>query len=98
MVDDRSNERPTPAGAHRLFASPNAVLPADPCTISMHARRILAADVDGLAKAFPAGPIASSRGSVIVTPMPFRTARREICLFVRKVTLSLLTADCRPPW
>ena len=33
----------------------------------------------------PAGTIASRNGSATVTPMPFSTARREICFFVMNI-------------
>src|SRR5687767_15215860 len=35
----RSNADPAVAGAHRLLVAPKAVLPAEPCTISMATRR-----------------------------------------------------------
>ena len=37
----RSNADPVAAGAHRFFERPNAVLPAEPCTISIATRRTL---------------------------------------------------------
>ena len=59
------------------------MLPADPCTISMHTSRCFAAAAPAavLAKTVLAGIIASSSGSAMVTPTPFRTARRETCFF-----------------
>src|SRR5688572_31727363 len=41
LLGDKSNARPTSAGAHMFFLMPKAVLPAEPCTISMAAKRIL---------------------------------------------------------
>jgi hypothetical protein len=57
-----------------------AVAPAEPCTISIAARRTLPAAV--LANTVRAGAIASRNGSAIVTPMPRRTVRREMCFCV----------------
>ena len=42
-LGERSKSRPTAAGDHMFFLMPNAVLPAEPCTISMAAKRTLAA-------------------------------------------------------
>ncbi len=60
---------------------PMAALPADPCTISMHTRRIFL-----FAAAAPntvrAGTMASSNGSARVAPMPLSMVRRGRCLFV----------------
>ena len=68
-------------------STPSAVLPAEPCTISMHADADLAGAA-ALRLRRPAGTIASSNGSARVTPMPFSTVRREMCFFVRYVTYS----------
>src|SRR5579862_4267999 len=63
---------------------PIGVAPAEPCTISMHARRVR---VEAAAAVFlngaTAGAIASRNGSDSVTPIPRRTVRREMCFFVR---------------
>src|SRR5438093_9327065 len=68
---------------------PIAELPADPCTISMHTRRTFFPAA--LApQAFRAGVIASRNGSASVTPIPFRTVRRERCLFVRYIASPFL--------
>ncbi len=64
---------------------PIAVLPADPCTISMHARRTLAG---AFANTRPAGTIASMNGSATVTPIPFRTVRREMRFCEMNIRLS----------
>ena len=58
-----------------FFFSPNVVLPAAPCTISMAISRSLRADAASFAHAVPAGAIASRNGSAIVAPRPFRTVR-----------------------
>ena len=71
---------PTAAGDQRFFSRPNLVAPADPCTISMAARRTLPAAV--LANTVRAGTIASNIGNAIVTPMPRSTARRDMCFLV----------------
>ncbi len=65
-----------------------AVLPALPCTISMHTRRCFdaAAPAAVLAYTVLAGTIASRNGSAAVTPMPFKMARREMCFFEMYMT------------
>ena len=54
-----------------------------PCTISMQTSRCFDADAPAavFANTVLAGTIASSNGSAMVTPMPFRTARRDTCFF-----------------
>ena len=83
-----SKSRPARTGANRFFFTPNAVLPAEPCTISMQTRRLL--DDEGAASVFAsavrAGTIASSSGNATVTPMPFRTVRRDMCFFVMYIS------------
>ena len=59
------------------------VAPAEPCTISMAARRILVAAV--FASAVRAGTIASRNGSATVTPSPLRAVRRERCFCVMNI-------------
>ncbi len=83
MLDVRSKFWPTPAGAHRFFLIPIAEQPAEPCTISRHASRVLEPVV--LAHAVRAGIMASKSGSAIVTPTPFKTARRDMCLCVMTI-------------
>src|SRR6266508_3318760 len=81
LVELRSKPAPTPAGAQRFFLMPMAALPADPCTISMHTRRIFLFAA-AARRTLRAGTIASRNGSARVAPMPFRTVRRGSCLFV----------------
>src|SRR5471032_2162089 len=88
LLGDRSKSRPAAAGAHRFFFAPMAVLPAQPWTISMAMRRCLADPATVPAHAVRAGTIASRTGSATVTPIPFRTARRERCFFVRNELMS----------
>ena len=70
-------------------------LPAEPCTISMQTNRTFGAAAD----ARPAGVIASSSGSAMLAPRPFRTVRRERCFPVRSMAISAngsrSTAACR---
>src|SRR5438093_10887498 len=80
-VGVNSKSRPAFTGANRFFLTPSAVLPADPCTISMHTSRIFDDPAAVLAHAVPAGSIASRNGNATVTPIPFRTVRRETCFF-----------------
>jgi hypothetical protein len=69
------------------------VAPAEPCTISIAATRTLPAAV--FANAVLAGTIASMSGNAIVTPMPRRTVRREMCFLVRNsIALSLCPSRC----
>jgi len=75
MYND-SNAEMQEASDNRLL--PMAVLPADPCTISMATSRTFRP----AASARRAGSIASSRGSASVAPAPLRTARRDRCLLV----------------
>src|SRR5947208_157616 len=68
---------------------PIAELPADPWTISTHTSRTFFAAA--LApQAFRAGVMASRNGSASVTPIPFRTVRRERCLLVRYIATPFL--------
>jgi hypothetical protein len=60
---------------------PSCVLPAHPCTISMHARRVRGRAAV-LRNTVCAGTIASRNGIAMVAPMPRRTVRLERCLFV----------------
>src|SRR5688500_5377211 len=85
LPGDRSNARPNSAGAHMFFLMPNAVLPAEPCTISIAARRILPRAACAEARA---GTIASRNGSAIVTPAALRTVRRDNCFCVRYMGVS----------
>ena len=78
LVGDRSKALPCAAGDQRLFLPPNAVAPADPCTISMHTSRVLPGADAVFAQAVPAGTIASRSGSATVAPMPRSTVRREM--------------------
>ena len=86
-LGDRSNSRPTAAGAHMFFLMPKAVLPAEPCTISMAAKRTLPRAAWADARA---GTIASRNGNAMVTPTPLRTVRRDSCFCVR-----YMSAPCR---
>ena len=80
LLGDRSKSRPTAAGAHMFFLMPKAVLPAEPWTISMAAKRTLPRAAWAEARA---GTIASRNGNAMVTPTPFRTVRRDSCFCVR---------------
>ena len=60
---------------------PYCVLPAQPCTISMQARRVRGAAAV-LRSGVCAGTIASRNGIAMVAPMPRRTVRRERWVFV----------------
>src|SRR5688572_11957378 len=80
LVGERSKVRPTSAGAHMFFLMPNAVLPAEPCTISMAAKRILPRAACAEARA---GTMASRKGSAMVTPAALRTVRRDNCFWLR---------------
>ena len=93
LVGLRSKSRPTPAGAQRFFLIPSAVLPADPCTISIATRRtfLFAAAAP---KTDRAGTIASSNGSARVAPIPLSTVRRGRCLFVMYIESPFV---CRGP-
>src|SRR5690242_13434587 len=92
LLGVRSKSRPTAAGAHRFSLIPICVLPADPCTISMHDSLVLAAAA--VRANAPAGTIASRNGSATVTPMPLRTVRRDSRFCVRNIyVLSLVLAD-----
>ena len=86
----RSKSRPTAAGAHRFFLMPSAVLPAEPCTISIATKRIFRPPLARRCERARAGTIASRNGSASVTPMPLRTVRRERCL-LRDDTSRLLS-------
>ncbi len=59
----------------------------------MAATRTLPAAV--LAKTVRAGTIASIIGNAIVTPMPRRTARRDMCFLVMNIGVSLPSFRCR---
>src|SRR5438128_1215871 len=72
-----------------FFARPIAVLPAAPCTISMHDSRVRPAAAV-FASSVLAGTIASSNGSEIVTPMPLRTVRRDRCFLVITIAFGSL--------
>src|SRR5438094_578652 len=90
-VGVNSKSRPAFTGANRFFLTPSAVLPADPCTMSMHTSRIFDDPAEVLAHAVPAGSIASRNGNATVTPIPFRTVRRETCFFVMYMLAPYLT-------
>ena len=79
----RSNLLPVAAGAHMFSLMPKAVLPAEPCTISMQASRTLPAAV--CARAVRAGTMASRNGRATVTPRPLRAARRDRCFCVMNI-------------
>ena len=89
LVCDKSKSRPTFSGAHRFLDTPNFVLPAQPCTISIATSRTFGADaaLASFDHTAPAGSIASSTGRATVTPIPFRTARRDKCFLVINMTL-----------
>ncbi len=75
-----------------FFSRPNFVLPAEPWTISIAAKRtLLAARV--FANAVPAGTMASRSGTATVAPMPRNTVRREMCFFV--MNMGGGSSDCR---
>src|SRR5262245_43601921 len=80
LVGDRSKSRPLAAGDHIFFSAPNLVAPADPWTISRHAKRICFPSV--LAACDMAGNIDSNTGNANATPVPWRNVRRERCFFV----------------
>src|SRR5688500_8130193 len=82
LPGDRSKARPNSAGAHMFFLMPNAVLPAEPCTISMAASRILPRAACAEARA---GTMASRNGSAMVTPAALSTVRRDNCFWVRYI-------------
>jgi len=65
---------------------PIAVLPADPCTISIAERRIFPRPV--FAKAVRAGIIASRKGRATVAPSPRRAARREMWVLVMNMSFA----------
>src|SRR5262245_63391654 len=85
LVCDRSKSRPVFSGAQRYFLAPNAVLPAQPWTISMATKRSFFAAACVWPYTFPAGVIASRDGNATVTPIDLRIVRRERCFFVRKL-------------
>src|SRR5687768_17904253 len=91
LLGDRSNARPTSAGAHRFFLMPKAVLPAEPCTISMAAKRTLPGAACAEARG---GNMASRDGNAMVTAAGLRTVRRDKCFCVRYIVSPI--ADVRP--
>src|SRR5216110_3503438 len=60
---------------------PNAVLPADPWTISSATKRSFLPESAAFANTERAGTIASRNGSATAAPMPRSTVRRDIVLF-----------------
>src|SRR5688500_9486006 len=94
LLGDRSKARPTSAGAHMFFLMPKAVLPAEPCTISMAAKRTLPRTACAEARA---GTMASRNGSAMVTPAALSTVRRDICFWVRYI-VSAPALKGSDPW
>ena len=73
---ENSKSLPVPLGTQNFSTAP--------CGMYTKPRRgLMAAAV--FAKAVLAGIIASSNGSEMATPAPFRTVRRERCFFVRNM-------------
>src|SRR4030095_16000422 len=66
---------PAPAGDHMFFLMPYAVLPAEPCTISMVTSRL--GRPAALAQVDRPGAIASRKGRLIAAPTPLSTVRRD---------------------
>ena len=93
---DRSACR-SAAGDHRFFCSADRALPAEPCTISMATKRSFCPSARLARTIVRAGTIASSSGSAIVTPMPFSTVRREMCLLVMNIRSPLPCAGLSRP-
>src|SRR5262245_14732831 len=79
---------PVAEGAQRFFSIPIFVLPAAPCTISIHASRVLGlfAAVRDWANA---GSMESRKGKATVAPIPRSMVRREICFLVMNINVSL---------
>ena len=84
MIVPNSKSDPSCAGHQRLCFTPYSVLPAEPCTTSMHARRFLG-DAAVFRNGVCAGTIAASQGNVMADPRPRRTARRDTCFFVMNI-------------
>ena len=74
---------------------PASELPAEPRTISRHARR-LRGNAAVLRNGVCAGTIESKRGRAEVTPIPRRTERRERCFFV--INILCLWFDVAAPY
>ena len=84
----RSRGRPPPATTGSS-ATPIGVLPADAVHHLDGDEAQLLAARRGLARATcRAGTIASRNGSATVTPMPFRTVRRDRCFLVMNIRCS----------
>src|ERR1700733_12689830 len=66
---------------------PSMVLPAEPCTISIAAKRVRGVAAV-LRSGVCAGTMESSNGSATVAPKPRRTVRREMCFLVMNIVLT----------
>ena len=98
LVNSKSD--PSSGGDQRLFFFPYTVLPAEPWTISVAAKRLRGAAAV-FRKGVRAGTIDSIKGSAIVAPIPCNTVRRERCFFVMNMDQALLVLpyrDTRTHW
>src|SRR5690606_6433083 len=77
-MGENLKSRPVPSGVQYFSTAP--------CGKYTKARRGLGAAAV-FARAVPAGIIASSRGSAIAAPAPFRTVRRDRCFLERNMAL-----------
>jgi hypothetical protein len=88
LVGDRSNSRPPVAGDHKFFSVPKRVAPAEPCTISRHARRVIGFVAWAMRIGVMAGTMDSRNGSATAAPIPRSTVRRDMCFFVMNIPSS----------
>ena len=89
LVGDRSKSRPPLAGDHMFFSVPKRVAPAEPCTISRHARGVIGFVAWAMRIGVMAGTMDSGT-AVRRCTIPRSTVRRDMCFFVMVFVLLIL--------